>query len=163
MENKQPPNWIKVGFLIGIGLIIPSILTYILGSVVLIKGIPAFMRHSAKQERIAGNKELVNNYMSDSDRTSQIEITSHREQPMDGPVLILGTLKNNGKTKVGSVHLEVELLDKNMQMVYECSEYISHKIKSGAQENFQVKCGCGNTAIPQHDSYTIRVTKASSY
>jgi hypothetical protein len=147
-----------IGFWIGIGFIIPSIAKDLLSTAVPLSLIPGAIR------QVDSEADFISEYMDDSDLTSQIEILSHREQPMDGgPLLILGRLKNTGIKTVNSVHLEVELMNENQEMVYECSDYISQRLKPGAEENFQVKCGCNNIVLPQHDSYTLRVTKANNY
>ncbi len=163
MDKQAPSHWIRIGFLIGIGFIIPSLITYLLGSFVLIKGIPDFLNSSQNIEMADENAEYMSGFMDNMDQSRDIEILSHREQPLGGQLLILGSLINNSKKTVNSVQLEVELMDDNQEMVYECTEYISHKIKSGEKENFQVKCGCGSTTLPNHTSYTIRVTQANNY
>ncbi len=159
MDKHSPWHWIKIGFFLGIGFMIPALLIDLIGSFAMIKGMSSFMDSTFENTII----EDTGSYMDNFDQSQDIAILSHREQPMDGQLLVLGTLANQGEKTINSVQLEVELLDDNKAMVYECSEYTSHKIKPGAKENFQVKCGCSTTKLPAYTSYTIRVTQANSY
>jgi hypothetical protein len=110
-----------------------------------------------------GGKETMEKFMADSDKSNQVKITQFRESKNGKQLLILGTVENSGETSVSSVRIEAELLDGNKQMVFECSEYISKKLKKGDKENFQIKCGCGDTPAPAHKSISLRVVNATSY
>ena len=158
MESLSPWKFIKVGFWVGIGFIAPSIGVYILGTY-LVYSMPSLWQSAA----MGGGKETMEKLMSDSDKTNQIKITQFREVKNGKQLLILGAVENTGETSIGSIRVEAELLDGNKQMVFECSEYISRKLKKGEKENFQIKCGCGDQPAPEHKSVTVRVVQANSY
>ncbi len=154
METLKPTRLIKSGFWTGIGFVIPLIGTYILGTY-LIYAMP-FLWNTADLGE-------VENFLDESDRTDQIRIINFRESKNGDQLLILGVIENTGDTPLGSIRLEAELLNDKQQLVYECSEYISQKLKPHEQENFQVRCGCGSQITPPYDSLTLRVVSASTY
>ncbi|MET0089930.1 MAG: FxLYD domain-containing protein [Candidatus Thiodiazotropha sp.] len=154
METLKPGKLIKNGFWTGIGFLIPLIGAYILGTY-LIYAMP-FLWNSS-------NIDEIENYLDESDKTDQIRIVSFRESMNADQLLILGVIENAGDTPLGSIRLEAELLDDKQQLVYECSEYISKKLKPQQKENFQVRCGCGSQVTPPYESLTLRVVGASMY
>lgn len=158
MESLGPWKLIKAGFWVGIGFIVPSIGVYILGTK-LIYSMPSLWQPSAMES----GKEVAEKFMSDSDKSGQVKIAQFREVKNGKQLLILGTVENTGETPVGSIRVEAELLDGNKQMVFECSEYISKKLKKGEKENFQIKCGCGDQPAPDHKSVSVRVVGANNF
>ncbi len=154
MENWGIWKLIKVGFWLGIGFILPQLVVMYSGTVISVLAMPSIMGSS-------------DNYMSDIssrlNRTSQIEILEQREQNNGEQLLILGKIKNTGNKIASSIQLEAELLDSEGVFVYECSEYISKKLKPGDIENYQIKCGCGDSPLPAYKSITVRVVSASGF
>jgi len=71
-------------------------------------------------------------------------------------VFFLGTIKNIGKTQVGSVNIEVNLF-KNGKFVDQYSSYLSGTIAAGESRYFKVACGCKDAPPEEHDSYKIQV------
>jgi hypothetical protein len=158
MESFGIWKLIKSGFWLGIGFIIPSIGVYLVGTY-LLYSTPSLWQSMAAES----SSESAEQFMSTYDKTDQIKITSFHEGKYGEQLLILGVVENTGKSQVGSVRLEAELLDEKKQMVFECSEYISKRLKAGEKENFQVKCGCGNQPAPKYSSISLRVVSATSY
>jgi hypothetical protein len=158
MESLGPWKLVKAGFWVGIGFIVPSIGVYIFGTY-LIYSMPALWQSAAMESGV----ESVEQYMDEADRTSNVKIVQFRESHNGEQLLILGVIENTGNSPVSSIRIEAELLDDQKQMVYECSEYISNKVKNGDKENFQIKCGCGNQPTPEYSSVSLRVVSASSY
>ncbi|MES9942573.1 MAG: hypothetical protein ABW104_13865 [Candidatus Thiodiazotropha sp. 6PLUC2] len=158
MENMSSWKLIKLGFWIGIGFIIPSIGVYIIGTYVVYSS-PFLWQSTAMEEGM----ESVEQYMEESDKTSQIKIVEYQEKIHHEQLLILGVIENIGSTNISSIRLEAELLDESRVMVYECTEYISKRIKGGAKENFQIKCGCSGQPVPEYASVSLRIVGASSY
>ncbi len=158
MESFGPWKLIKAGFWVGIGFIVPSVVVYVFGFY-LLYSMPSFLRSAETDSEM----ESVEQYMEEADKTAQIKILQYRERKNGDQLLILGTIENTGNSSASSIRLEAELLDEQKQMVYECSEYISKRLKPGEKENFQVKCGCGDKAIPKYSSVSLRVVSASSY
>ncbi|MES9970742.1 MAG: FxLYD domain-containing protein [Candidatus Thiodiazotropha sp.] len=158
MESLNTWKLIKAGFWLGIGFIIPSILVYFIGTYLIYSS--PFLWQSMETD---DEMNPVAQYMEESDRTTQIKILEFSETIHNEQLLILGVFENSGTSHVSSIRLEAELLDENKKMVYECSEYISRKLKGGEKENFQVKCGCSGQATPEYDSVSLRVVSASSY
>lgn len=158
METLGPWKLIKAGFWVGIGFVVPSIGVYILGTY-LVYSMPALWQSTAMESGM----ESVEQYIDQSDKTVQVKIVEFHESKRGEQLLILGVIENTGASNVSSIQLEAELLDDNKQMVYECSEYISNKLKGGEKENFQIKCGCGNQPVPAYSSVSLRVVGASNY
>jgi hypothetical protein len=158
MEYLSSWKLIKAGFWIGIGFIIPSIVVYFIGTY-LVYSSPFLWQSSVMEEGM----ESVEQYIEESDKISQIKILKYSEKTHNEQLIILGVIENVGSTNVSSIRLEAELLDDNKEMVYECSEYISKKIKGGEKENFQIKCGCSGQSVPKYTSVSLRVVGASNY
>lgn len=158
MEALNPWKLIKAGFWVGIGFIVPSIVVYILGTSV-VYSIPSLWQPSAAE----GAMEAAQASLPDSDKSSQVKIAHVREVKNGQQLLILGQVENMGTPPVGSIRVEAELLDGNKQMVFECSEYISRKLKTGEKENFQIKCGCNNQPVPQYATVSVRVVSAHDF
>jgi hypothetical protein len=158
MESLGPWKLIKAGFWVGIGFIVPSIAVYIFGTY-LLYSTPVLWQSGAMDS----NMESLEKYMDNADKSQQIEILKFREKINGEQLLILGVIENTSNSSVSSIRLEAELLDGQKQMVYECSEYISKKLKAGEKENFQIRCSCGNRPTPKYSSVSLRVVGASSY
>jgi hypothetical protein len=145
---------VKYGFWLGIGFMIPAAVVSVLAPVLMF-AFPSIWQPDSS--------EMAQNMMAGMDKTQQIRVLEHRKTEHGKQVLVLGTIENTGPAPANSIQLEVEFFDKDKKMVYECSEYVSQKLAVSAKENFQVKCGCTSQGIPAHESYTVRVAKASSY
>lgn len=158
MESLGPWKLIKAGFWVGIGFIIPSIGVYIFGTY-LLYSTPALWQSAAMDSGM----ESVESFMDNADKSKQIKILQFREIINGEQLLILGVIENTSNSTVSSIRLEAELLDDQKQMVYECSEYISRKLKAGEKENFQIRCSCGSQPTPKYSSVSLRVVSASSY
>jgi hypothetical protein len=88
---------------------------------------------------------------------------TYEDKTKGGQLLILGSIRNNGSKPASSIQLEAELFDVNDKFVYECTEYISNEVMSGESENFQIKCGCRDSQLPEYSSINIRVIGAHSF
>lgn len=163
MDTQNPWQLIKAGFWLGIGFIVPTIIVYLIGMLVVF-AVPSLMSSSQFDDDIVADaKETVDKMVAEHDKTNQIRIVNYREVKNGNQVFILGSVENTGADTVGSIQLEAELLDDAKQMVFECSQYISKKLKQGETENFQIKCGCGHERIPEHKSVNVRVVSASNF
>jgi len=158
MESFGPWKFIKMGFWIGIGFIIPSIAVYILGTY-LVYSIPSLGQGAGMEN----SKEMMEKFMKERDKTDQVKIVQFREVKQGKQLLVLGTVENIGATPVGSILVEAELLDDTKQMVFECSKYISKQLKRAEKENFQIICGLGDQVVPDYKSVNVRVVQASNY
>lgn len=155
---------IKIGFWLGIGFIIPSMTVMYGGTALTFLFMPAMMEASFSSETDDPDDSMgIRSITSKFDRTSQIEIGDYRDTGKDGQLLILGTITNIGDKSIGSIQLEAELFNNDDKFVYECSEYISNKLKAGGTENFQIKCGCGSSPVPEYKSVKVRVVSANSF
>ncbi len=162
MENWSVWKTIKIGFLLGIGFIIPQLLVLYTGTVLTILAIPSML--DAQFDELdeftdSGFAEAALDY----DRTDHIEVTQFREQKNGEQLLVLGTIQNTGDKSTNSITLEAELSDKAGEFVYECTEYISKNLEPGESENFQIKCGCGQNPMPEYATMNVRVVSASSF
>lgn len=158
MESYSLWRLIKIGFWIGIGFIIPSVGANMVG-IYLAYSMPSFWQDVA----LGNTDETIQSAKADNDKPSQLTIVQSKELKNGKQLLILGTVENKGESSVGSIRIEAELLDDHKQMVFECSEYISKKLKKGEQENFQIKCGCGDQPVPAYRSVSVRVVDAANY
>lgn len=154
MESLSPLKLIKIGFWVGLGFIVPNLIGTLFSSASMFV-MPSFWQSQGS--------EMTERMMSEMEKTDQVRIKDFRESANGNQVLIIGSVENTGNMPVGSIQIEAELFDGKKQMVFECSEYISKKLKPAEAEKFQVKCGCGNQPVPAHESLTVRVVKASSY
>ncbi len=156
---------IKAGFWLGIGFIIPSLIVYAIGTAMIV-GITPQMFEATMMEEMGEEFEAndaMSEFKSQFDKTTQVEILERYESKIGEQLLILGKIKNIGNDDVDSIQLEAELFDSEGKFVYECSEYISKRLKSEEVENFQIKCGCQGQATPAYSSLKVRVVSASSY
>ena len=159
MENWGKWKFMKAGFWLGIGFIIPLLVVLYSGTALTMLAMPFMIE--ASYESDAGG--VISKLTSNFDRAGQIKIREFREQKNGNQLLILGSVVNSGDEKASSIQLEAELTDKDGKFVYECSEYINQDLKPGDIENFQIKCGCGENPVPEYAEVNVRVVSASSY
>ena len=152
MENWGKWKIIKVGFWLGVGFIIPQLITMYVGVVITMFATPPMVEKSFEEE-----------FSSNFNSTDQIEIISHKEKKNGNQLLILGEIKNTGNKKASSIKLEAELFDSNGKFVYECSDYVDKELMPGESENYQIVCGCGKNPIPEFNKVNLKVVRASSY
>ncbi len=152
MENLSIFKKITLGFWLGIGLFFPLLIVNYSGTFLTMFALPSMMEENMEES-----------FLSDFDKSDQIKILNHREEMNGKHLLILGSIRNEGPDKAGSIRLEAELLDSDGNFVFECSEYINQKLAPGVTENFLIRCGCGDTVAPEHASIALRVVSASSY
>jgi hypothetical protein len=91
-----------------------------------------------------------------------VKISHHEIVVRGDEIVVIGKLKNEGKTTARNFSLEVELFDKDKKFVDVCREsFYSSTVNSGEERNFKVSCGgCRNRPVPAHDSYTVRVVSS---
>ena len=159
MENWGKWKFIKAGFWLGIGFILPLSVVLYFGTALTMLAMP-FMIEASYDSEVG---DAISNLTSNLDKTGQIKIQEFREQKNGNQLLILGKIVNSGDEKASSIQLEAELTDKDGKFVYECSEYINQDLKPGDIENFQIKCGCGENPVPEYAEVTVRVVGASNY
>lgn len=159
MENMSRWKIIKTGFLLGIGFIVPLICVILAGTIVSVMAIPPVMEQAFDDE----SGGMLSDLKSDEDDLKRIKILNFREQPNGNRLLILGSIENISEDKASSIQLEAELTNLNGEFVYECSEYISKNLMPGEKENFQIRCGCGDTPMPKYSDLSVRVVSISNY
>ncbi len=161
MENLSSWQIIKIGFLLGVGFVIPSLV-----SDSLVMGISFGAASSAFEEMEVENS---NNEVEDEtypelvDLSEKIVLGSHTSHMQGKQLLISGQLTNSGSEIVKSIEIEAELFDKNGVFVYECSEYINSQLSPGKNENYQIKCGCSKNGLPDYATMKLSVKRAMSY
>ena len=155
MEKWGIWKYIKVGFWLGVGFIIPQLFVLYSGTYLTMLAAPSFMG--------AIEDEYTSSFSDSFDVTENVKINDHEEKVNGNQLLIIGSISNIGDSKVSSIQLEAELLDDNGKFVYECSEYIRRDLKPGDTENYQINCGCGKNPLPEYASVTVRVVSASKY
>lgn len=157
-------KFIKVGFWLGIGFVIPSLFVNGVATYMALGMVPEIMM--PEMEELAEEsfaEDVVDEFKSRFDKTAQITIVNHHQSRLGEQLLILGSIENRGDSVVSSIQLEAELFDEEGRFVYECSEYVSQKLGSGEQENFQIKCGCRGEATPEFSTLNVRVVSATAY
>ena len=167
---EKPSIWqlVKYGFWLGIGFIIPLLIFAVGSTFVSVLAMPAIMEVSLNHGSQISSSEtddessLSRFGFSNYDISSQVEIQDYRSRVDGNRVLILGSIINNSEKQVSSIQLEAEFTDENGEFVFECTDYISQKLKPLQVENFQISCGCGDNLFPAHSEFTVRVTSASS-
>ena len=117
---------IKAGFWLGIGFIIPSLIVYGLGTVMMVGSMSQiFDTGMDEMEDSFEAGGMASAFQSQFDKSTQIEIVEFHESKIGDQLLILGSIKNKGKSSVNSINIEAELFDSEGKYIYECSEYIS--------------------------------------
>ncbi len=91
-----------------------------------------------------------------------MKLSPHQTTTKNGKLLVTGSVTNNATIAVNSIQIEAELF-KDGTFVYECSKYISMPIEPNQSENYMIQCGCGKGDIPEFDTVTVKVTKASRF
>jgi hypothetical protein len=155
---------IKIGFWLGIGFIVPQMIVLYGGTVISILAMPAMMEMSMNGD-VDASPEVFSaaGITSQMDSKDQIKIDSYEDKSTDGQLLVIGSLTNNGAESVSSIQLEAELFDGDANFVYECTEYVNNKVMPGESENFQIKCGCRDSALPEYSSIKIEVIRAHNF
>lgn len=157
---------IKTGFWLGIGFIVPFLIMYMISfGIALLSAKLSFEKEPVEITKVDNTEKRIEFSSSQikSNLDDQIKILNHRESVNGNRLLILGELVNNGPDTANSLQLQAELFDSSGNFVYECNEYFSRTLNAGDKENFQIKCGCGEEAIPNYASLTVRVLKANKY
>jgi len=168
LENPGIWQLVKYGFWLGIGFIIPLLLFTVGSTFVSILAMPTLMEASmgyvgSKSSSETDDEGSFSSFgFSNYDISSQVEIQNYRSSVDGNRVLILGSIINNSEKQASSIQLEAEFTDENGEFVYECTDYISQKLKPSQSENFQISCGCGDNPFPTYSEFTVRVTSASS-
>ncbi|MCG8428726.1 MAG: FxLYD domain-containing protein [Chromatiales bacterium] len=162
MDNWGVWRTIKIGFWLGVGFIVPQLVTMYAGTFMTMLGMPSMMDYSFSVD--AGSDELdMSSFVAGRDLSSNIEIKNYKDTGGEGQLLVVGQIVNEGDRTANTIVLEAELFDANGTFVYECSEYINTPLKPESGENFQIKCGCGSSPIPDYKTLKVRVASASSY
>lgn len=112
-------------------------------------------------EHAAGESAVMAEEMMEEFRSvEEIEIIEHEKLIRGDDVVVLGRIKNKGKTTKSNYALEVELFDKDKKFVELCRESYFGGIRPGEERNFKVTCnGCQQKPVPEHESYEIRITE----
>jgi len=154
---------IKIGFWLGVGFIIPQMVVMYGGTLLTFLAMPSMIEMSSSSDDESSGIFDMGGIGSTLDKRKQIEVGDYEDKSKDGQLLILGVVTNKGDSPASSIQLEAELFDENEKFVYECSEYISNKVMPGETENFQIKCGCRDSQIPEYNSIKIRVVGAHGF
>ena len=147
-------NTFRKGFVLGLGMIIPLCLAFIISHVFTYKLSALFYTDDAASYSYKSNEE---------DHIKSIEVQSFHDIREGNFVMVTGSIKNTGKVKINSIKLEAEFFNEKGEFVYEETEYVSKSIKPNEVENFAIKCGCTNRTFPEYKTVTVRVVSASNY
>jgi hypothetical protein len=148
---------LRQGFIFGFGLIVPLII----GNIV-------YSKISYSMYSMAPDYDLVDEPPSsyiekEEDYIKKIELHDIKDTRDGNFVMVTGTVKNTFNKKLSSIKLEAEFFNDKGEFVYEETEYISKNLAPNEVENFAIKCGCTNRAIPEYAKVTVRVVSASNY
>ena len=152
-------SMVKAGFWLGIGFIIPQLVTTASETALTFVAMPVLMQSAMDTEE----GRFVPDFSDEMDRTAMLSVSDVREVRNGEQLLILGMVENTGEKKASSIQLEAELLDEEGVFVYECSRYISKTLMPGDSENFQIKCGCDKEPVPEYASAEVRVVSATGF
>ena len=159
MDNLTAWKTIKIGFLLGIGFMIPSALI----DSILIGASYATVSSAIEVELDGDYEESTNEVFAVVDHVQSIELGLYTTTMQGMQLLVQGSFKNVGDIKLDSVEIEAELFDKDGKFVYECSDYISRRFEPQQEENYQIKCGCSKNGLPEYKTINLTVVNASSY
>lgn len=160
MESLGPWKLVKIGFWLGIGFVLPTMLVTVL-AIPLTFAVPFTLLGMDGDEH--SFDQSIDDLTGNLDRSASVEVVEYREETKGSQLLVLGRIRNLGEDALSSVMIEVELLDERGSMVYECEEYVQ-RLAGAATENFQVRCGaaCDGSSLPPHSSLSVRVMGASA-
>lgn len=149
METWGKWQLIKGGFWLGIGFVVPLLAVLLLGS-----------WGAALSFQAAMDSTLET---GDTALEERIELKNYRAKQQGDRLLILGSVENTAQRKADLVELQAELFDEKGEFVYECSGSLDGGLGAGETENFQIRCGCEDSPVPQFSDLTLRVVSANSF
>jgi hypothetical protein len=89
--------------------------------------------------------------------TEKLVVSEVEEMKAGGQTYFVGLLTNKSDRAARSIHVEVDLFNKN-RFVDQYSTYITGSLSAGESQHFKINCGCKGEAPAEHTSYKIRVT-----
>ena len=132
------------GFLFGLGFTVAVLLVALVGQSMFTKALTPTIDPSA--------------YFPDSKSiTEKLIVSEVEEMKAGGQTYFVGLLTNKSDRPARSIHVEVDLFNKN-KFVDQYSTYITGSLSAGESQHFKVNCGCKGEAPAEHTSYKIRVT-----
>lgn len=153
MKNSKRSVF-RQGFIFGFGLIVPLAVGYIGYSFVSYKVSDVFFgKQSIRESKVKKREDNIKN----------IEIQNFHDTREGDSVMVIGSIKNIGKEKIGYIQIEAEFFNSKGEFVYEEIAYISREISSNEVENFVIKSGNTNRKIPEYEKITVRVVHAGAY
>lgn len=157
--NEKKPlgarRLIVIGFWIGTGFVVPALVADALSAGIVLGSMRTLFSDDASA--------IIPGVAGADERIEKLVVLETRESQNGTQMVILGSLRNDSDDSIGGIQLEAELTDATGKFVYECSEYMSGKLKAGATEAFQIACGCGSNPAPAHAAFTVRVVSTSSF
>ena len=161
-------KYIKKGFFIGIGLLMPMALlefgAFKLSMVMMTDEMESYTEKLDYQEEPEsdwkpGEKDI---YDFNKSYVGEVLLGEYSYTTQGLQLLITGDITNKSSSDLSVVEVEAELFNKDGKFVYECSEYMRKQFKSGAKENYLIKCGCSKNGLPEFDKIEVRVVNAST-
>lgn len=148
------------GFSFGLGLLIPMAFAVMSGEAGW-SFMSSFMQGVTSPDTEYAQSEYAE---WDKDFSADVEVMSFRDTRLGTEVLILGSVKNNGKKVLSSIEIEAEFFDEKGQFVYETSTTLRRgKLQPGQVENFQISCGCKDKPFPVYKRVKVSVVAARVY
>ena len=136
------------GILLGIGIAIVMVIFGLITS--------KLFSSSIDETQLSSYKEYTPDVKLSIAQESFIKIN-------DSSAKIIGVVQNDSKIKWSSIQIEVELRDKNDNLIDEFNGHISRTLEPEAHENFKVALEYPEgEKIPSHDHYIIRIVSAYS-
>lgn len=136
-------------------------LVFGLGFAISLVGLVATAMFAVPWDKFTGDQstEMVQEMMAEMSSVEGIEVLSHEKHARGKDVVVLGRIKNGGKTTRSNYALEVELFA-GEKFVELCRESFFGSIRAGEERNFKVTChSCRGASVPEHDRYEVRVTE----
>ena len=132
------------GFLVGIGLMVAVLLVATVGQSIFTNAMTPKIDPASF---LPDTKSI----------TEKLIVSDVEEMKAGGQTYFVGLLTNKSDRPARSIHVEVDLFNKN-KFVDQYSTYITGTLSAGESQHFKINCGCKGEQPAEHTSYKIRVT-----
>jgi hypothetical protein len=137
-------KYLAQGFLVGLGFTVAVVLVAMVAQSMFTKAMTTSMDPASF---LPDTKSI----------TEKLIVSEVEEMKAGGQTYFVGLLTNKSDRAARSVHVEVDLFNKN-KFVDQYSTYITGSLSAGESQHFKINCGCKGEAPAEHTSYKIRVT-----
>ena len=93
---------------------------------------------------------------------ADVRVASQRVERRNGDTVVLGTLRNDADTAVGSVRVEAAYYDAGGRLVDVCGWYVAQRLAPGEEKPFKISCG-GTPEKPTPESASVKLRLVQAF